>query len=106
MSMLEHLYELRDRIIKCAIAIAVGGVVAWFLYPQIFDILLDPYCRLQGSSLEDCLLLQTEPLEGFSVRLKIAGYGGIAIAMPVLLWQIWRFVTPGLYAQIGRAHVC
>lgn len=99
MSMLEHLYELRDRIIKCAIAIAVGGVVAWFLYPQIFDILLDPYCRLQGSSVEDCLLLQTEPLEGFSVRLKIAGYGGIAIAMPVLLWQIWRFVTPGLYAH-------
>lgn len=53
MSMLEHLYELRDRIIKCAIAIAVGGVVAWFLYPQIFDILLDPYCRLQGSSVDD-----------------------------------------------------
>ncbi|HEY1118449.1 MAG TPA: twin-arginine translocase subunit TatC [Acidimicrobiales bacterium] len=99
MSMLEHLYELRDRIIKCAIAIAVGGVVSWFLYPQIFDILLDPYCRLQGSSVDDCLLLQTEPLEGFSVRLKIAGYGGIALAMPVLLWQIWRFVTPGLYAH-------
>ncbi len=99
MSMLEHLYELRDRIIKCAIAIAVGGVVSWFLYPQIFDILLDPYCRLQGSSVDDCLLLQTEPLEGFSVRLKIAGYGGIAIAMPVLLWQIWRFVTPGLYTH-------
>lgn len=97
MSMLEHLYELRDRIIKCAVAIAVGAVAAWFLYPQIFDILLDPYCDLQGSSVDDCLLLQTEPLEGFSVRLKIAGYGGIALAMPVLLWQIWRFVTPGLY---------
>lgn len=99
MSMLEHLYELRDRIIKCAIAIAIGGVVAWFLYPQIFDLLLDPYCRLQGSSVDDCLLLQTEPLEGFSVRLKIAGYGGVAIAMPVLLWQVWRFVTPGLYTH-------
>ena len=97
MSMLEHLYELRDRIIKSAVAIALGGVVAWFLYPQIFDVLLDPYCRLQGSSVDDCLLLQTEPLEGFSVRLKIAGYGGIALAMPVLLWQVWRFVTPGLY---------
>jgi len=99
MSMLDHLYELRDRIIKCFIAIAIGGVAAWFLYPQIFDILLDPYCRLQGSSPDDCLLLQTEPLEGFSVRLKIAGYGGIALAMPVLLWQVWRFVTPGLYAH-------
>ena len=99
MSMLEHLYELRDRIIKSAIAIAVGAVVAWFLYPQIFEILLDPYCDLQGSSVDDCLLLQTEPLEGFSVRLKIAGYGGIALAMPVLLWQVWRFVTPGLYSH-------
>ena len=99
MSMLEHLYELRDRIIKSAIAIAVGAVVAWFLYPQIFDILLDPYCDLQGSSVDDCLLLQTEPLEGFSVRLKVAGYGGIALAMPVLLWQVWRFVTPGLYSH-------
>jgi sec-independent protein translocase protein TatC len=99
MSMLDHLFELRDRIIKCAIAVAVGGVAAWFLYPQIFDLLLDPYCDLQGASQDDCLLLQTEPLEGFSVRLKIAGYGGIALAMPVLLWQVWRFVTPGLYAH-------
>jgi sec-independent protein translocase protein TatC len=99
MSMLEHLYELRDRIIKCAVAIALGSVVAWFLYPQIFDILLNPYCDLQGANPDDCLLLQTEPLEGFSVRLKIAGYGGIALAMPVLLWQVWRFVTPGLYSH-------
>jgi sec-independent protein translocase protein TatC len=99
MSMLDHLFELRDRIIKCAIAVAIGGVAAWFLYPQIFDLLLNPYCDLQGASQDDCLLLQTEPLEGFSVRLKIAGYGGIALAMPVLLWQVWRFVTPGLYAH-------
>lgn len=97
MSLLEHLTELRDRIVKVALAVAVGAVVAWFLYPQIFDILLDPYCDLQGASVEDCTLLQTEPLEGFSVRLKIAGYGGIALAMPVLLWQVWRFITPGLY---------
>jgi sec-independent protein translocase protein TatC len=99
MSMLEHLYELRDRIIKCAIAIAVGAVVGWFLYPQIYEILLGPYCDLQGAAVDDCRLLQTEPLEGFSVRLKIAGYGGVALAMPVLLWQIWRFVTPGLYTH-------
>ncbi len=97
MSLLEHLSELRDRIVKVAVAVAVGAVVAWFLYPQIFDILLDPYCDLQGASVDDCTLLQTEPLEGFSVRLKVAGYGGIALAMPVLLWQVWRFITPGLY---------
>jgi sec-independent protein translocase protein TatC len=97
MPLLEHLYELRDRIIKVAAAIAVGAVVAWLFYPQLFDLLLDPYCDLQGASVDDCTLLQTEPLEGFSVRLKIAGYGGIALAMPVILWQIWRFITPGLY---------
>ncbi len=97
MSMLEHLAELRDRIIKSALAIAVGAVICWFLYPWISDILVHPYCRLQGAAVDDCRLLQTEPLEGFTIRLKIAGYGGVALAMPVLLWQIWRFVTPGLY---------
>ena len=97
MSMLEHLAELRDRLIKSAAAIALGAVIGWFLYPQIFDLLVDPYCNLQGSTIDDCRLLQTEPLEAFSLRLKMAGYVGIGLAMPVLLWQIWRFVTPGLY---------
>jgi sec-independent protein translocase protein TatC len=97
MPLLDHLYELRDRIVKVMVAVALGAVVGWLLYPQIFDLLLDPYCDLQGASIEDCSLLQTEPLEGFSVRLKIAGYSGIALAMPVILWQVWRFITPGLY---------
>jgi sec-independent protein translocase protein TatC len=99
MPLLEHLYELRDRIIKVAVAVALGATIGWFLYPQIFDLLLDPYCDLQGASVRDCTLLQTEPLEGFSVRLKVAGYAGIAIAMPVILWQVWRFITPGLYSH-------
>ena len=99
MPLLEHLGELRDRLVKVAVAVALGAMISWFLYPQIFDILLDPYCDLQGASVDDCRLLQTEPLEGFSVRLKVAGYGGIALAMPVILWQIWRFITPGLHSH-------
>lgn len=102
MPLLQHLYELRDRIVKVAVAVTLGAIVGWFLYPQIFDILLDPYCDLQGASVDDCTLLQTEPLEGFSVRLKVAGYGGIALAMPVILWQVWRFITPGLYSHEKR----
>ena len=100
--MVEHLGELRDRIIKSVVAIVVGAVACWFLYPAIFDVLVDPYCNLQGSTVDDCRLLQTEPLEAFSIRLKIAGYGGIALAMPVLLWQLWRFVVPGLHANEKR----
>ena len=99
MPLLEHLVELRNRIIKVAIAVALGALVAWAFYPAIFDALLEPYCDLQGAAVSDCTLLQTEPLEGFSVRLKVAGYGGIALAMPVILWQLWRFITPALYAH-------
>ncbi len=99
MPLLEHLVELRNRIIKVGIAVVLGALAAWVLYPQIFDILLEPYCDLQGASVNDCTLLQTEPLEGFSVRLKVAGYGGIALAMPVILWQLWRFITPALYSH-------
>lgn len=50
----------------------------------------------------DCRLLVTDPLEGFGVRIKIAGYGGVALAMPVVLWQEWQFIAPGLYAKEKR----
>ena len=105
MPLLEHLRELRNRIIKVAIALAIGAVIGWFLYDHIFELLRDPYCDLQGSTVADCTLLQTEPLEGFSIRLKMSGYVGIAIAMPVILWQIWQFVTPGLYPHERRYAV-
>ncbi len=97
MPLLEHLSELRDRLVKIAIAVVVGVFAGWFLYPYIFDLLLDPYCDLTADDPENCLLLQTEPLEIFSVRIRIAGYAGVALAMPVILWQVWRFITPGLH---------
>ena len=109
MSLVEHLTELRDRLIKVVIAVVVGMVISFALYPQIFDFLLGPYKDIAaanpGSTVGDGRLLQIDPLEGFSVRMKLAAYGGIAIAMPVILWQIWRFVTPGLYAHERRYAV-
>ncbi|HUW01039.1 MAG TPA: twin-arginine translocase subunit TatC [Acidimicrobiales bacterium] len=96
MSLVEHLTELRDRLIKCVVAVAIGMLLGWILYPWIFETLLDPYCSTLADDVP-CRLQQIEPLEGFSVRLKLAGYSGIAFAMPVILWQIWRFVTPGLH---------
>ncbi len=99
MPLLEHLAELRDRLVKIAIAVVIGVFAGWFIYPYIFELLLDPYCDLTTSNADDCRLLQTEPLEIFSVRIRIAGYTGIALAMPVILWQIWRFITPGLHSH-------
>lgn len=100
--LIEHLIELRRRLLISLAAVAAGSAVAWLLYPVILDALVDPYCRANSG---DCRLLVTDPLEGFSVRIKIAGYGGVALAMPVVLWQVWQFVAPGLYAKEKRYAV-
>jgi sec-independent protein translocase protein TatC len=100
MSLMEHLTELRDRIIKVVLAVVAGMVVSFLLYDWIFDLLIRPYISVAGdTSVTGGKLLAVDPLEGFSVRMKLAAYGGIFLAMPVILWQLWRFVTPGLYAH-------
>ena len=112
MTLVEHLSELRSRLIKSILALAAGGVVCWVFYPFILDLLLQPYCRtfpieervdsgLFGPN-GGCNLFVTDPLEPFSVRLTVAGYGGLGLAMPILLWQVWRFVAPGLYKHEKR----
>ena len=112
MTLVEHLAEFRSRLIKSFLAVAVGGVACWVLYPFILDLLLRPYC--QTFPIEErvdsglfgpgggCNLFVTDPLEPFSVRLTVAGYGGVTLAMPVVLWQTWRFVAPGLYKHEKR----
>ena len=115
MTLMEHLSELRNRLIKSAVTVAAGGVACWIFYPFILDFLLAPYCKtfpveeridsaLFGAD-GGCNLYVTDPLEPFRVRLTVAGYGGMALAMPVLLWQSWRFVAPGLYRQEKRYAV-
>ena len=96
---MEHLRELRDRIIKVAIALAVGMVISFLLYNHIFQVLLGPYKHVaqQHNTLTGGKLILTDPLGGFGIRMKMAAYGGVAIAMPVILWQLWQFITPGLY---------
>ena len=115
MTLMEHLTELRNRLIKSIAAVAVGGIACWILYSYILDFLLVPYC--EASPVADriesqlfgpdggCNLYVTDPLEPFSVRLTVAGYGGLALAMPVVLWQAWRFIAPGLYRQEKRYAV-
>jgi len=106
MTLVEHLTELRKRLVICVVAVAVGMIIGFIAYEWIFEILLHPYKEVvrqdPSTSAIGENLLATDPLEGFSVRMKTSTYAGIAFAMPVILWQIWKFVTPGLYDHEKR----
>ncbi|MEZ5244300.1 MAG: twin-arginine translocase subunit TatC [Acidimicrobiales bacterium] len=98
MSLIEHLTELRRRLVISFVAIAIGAVIGWFAYDWIVDQLLRPYCSIVETD-QECRVVARGPLEFFNVKLTIAGYSGIIMAMPVVLWQVWRFVAPGLYTH-------
>ena len=113
MTLMEHLTELRRRLIISFIAIAVGAIGCWIAYPWILDFLLEPYCRSLPETQrrateitevfgEGCKLYARDPMEQFNIRLTVAGYGGIIFAIPVILWQIWSFIAPGLYSHEKR----
>lgn len=95
MTIWEHLSELRSRLFRSLLAVAIGAVIGWFLYSPVLHWLETPYSEVQPNS----SLIATTPLQAFGLRMKLSVGIGIALAMPVLLWQIWRFVTPGLYPK-------
>ena len=109
MTLVEHLTELRKRLVICVVAVGVGMIAGFLLYDAIIDVLIHPYQELVRarplSSATEGRLLTTDPLEAFGVRMKTSAYAGIAFAMPVILWQVWRFVTPGLYPHEKRYAV-
>jgi sec-independent protein translocase protein TatC len=100
MTLVEHLTELRRRLIICAIAVALGAVVGFVLYGRILHLLSQPYAEVtkgrRGCGKGGCHLVVTDVLAPFVVRLKVSTYSGLIIALPVVLWQVWRFITPGL----------
>ena len=85
-----------------AIGVAVGAIVGWLVYTAVFNFLTHPVVELCEH--HKCLLPKGQfpnanPLDPLSTRVKLSAYIGIAIAMPVILWQLWRFVAPALYAN-------
>jgi sec-independent protein translocase protein TatC len=104
MTLGEHLAELRRRVVISVIAFAVGATVAFIVYPQILHFLQAPYCRVVGPG-HSCALYVTAPLDGLSLRIKLSTYGGMFLASPVYLWELWRFITPGLHANEKRYAV-
>ena len=96
MSFLEHLDELRKRIVNALIAVGVCVVLGFFLIDRISDFLLGPTRRLlpPGSK-----MIYTQPGEAFSFDIQIALIAGVVFAAPVIMYQVWMFIAPGLYAN-------
>lgn len=102
--LMEHLIELRTRLIYSLVAIAVLFVVCFFFASQIFNILLGPFERAVGN-VEDVELIYTAPQEFFFTQLKVALFSAIFLAFPVIAIQIYRFIAPGLYKRERRAFL-
>lgn len=109
MTLVEHLSELRKRLIISVIAIAVCAVIVFIFYDRVLHFLAGPYEQVTrgnkacgGDAQHGCDLIVTDPLAPFLVRLKIAGYGGIALSVPILMWEVWRFIVPALHKRERR----
>jgi sec-independent protein translocase protein TatC len=108
MTLIEHLAELRMRLIRSILAITVGAVLVFAFYDPVLSFLRHPYddvCRTQKNLQGKCAFIFTDPLQGFATRVRVAGYGGLVLALPVVMWQIWQFVTPALRAKEKRYAV-
>jgi sec-independent protein translocase protein TatC len=105
MSLADHLRELRRRVIVSVIAIVVGTIVTFVFHEWLIEILTQPYCDLPAKYRAikgECTLVVGGVLDPFNVTLKLSLYGGLLLASPVWLWQLWQFITPGLYKRERR----
>jgi len=102
MSIMSHLSELRMRIIRACLSIAIGAAIILIFYDQVLHFLTQPYrniCESRPDFNCDGSLYALGPIEGLAARMRIAGYGGIIISVPIILWQLWRFVSPAMSAK-------
>jgi sec-independent protein translocase protein TatC len=105
MSLIDHLRELRNRVVKIAIAVLVGAGVSWGFYNRIWAFIQKPYCQavhfckvgVTGHS-----LVVNGVMDGFYLHMKVAIIAGVIITSPVWLYQLWAFVAPGLYSREKR----
>src|SRR5262252_356890 len=99
MSFLEHLDELRKRIVNSCIAIAVGVVLTFAFIEKIFNFILAPTRRALPPGVK---MIYTQPGEAFSLYITVALIAGVVVAAPYIMLQVWMFIAPGLYAKEKR----
>jgi sec-independent protein translocase protein TatC len=99
----EHLGELRRRLVVAVVAFAVMALVSAIFYEWEFSLLRHPYCEIAGA--HGCTFYVTTALDPLTYRVKLAAFGGLVLSSPVLLWELWRFITPGLRRNEKRYAV-
>jgi sec-independent protein translocase protein TatC len=109
MTVVGHLEELRTRLIVCVVAITIGAIGGWFLYQPVFNLLSNPFCDFIRSHRDlalnprvPCQLAYNSVVEPFLIKIKVVGFLGLVLALPVVLYELWMFVTPGLTARERR----
>jgi len=102
MSLIEHLRELRSRLFKASVAIVIGTVAAWGFYPQIFDLLSQPVnviVEKAQSNGRDVRLVLGGVADAFVLQIKVSVVTSMLVTSPIWIYQLWRFITPGLYRK-------
>src|SRR5688572_87339 len=94
MPLTEHLEELRSRLLRSLVAVAVAAIAAYWFIDPLLALLLEPLHAVGG---EEVKIIGTGVAEAFFTKIKVAVIAGIFLASPILFFQIWRFVAPGLH---------
>ena len=105
MPLMDHLRELRNRVVKIALAVLVGAGASWAFYNRIWSFLQEPYCRaVNGCQLNKFghTLFYSGVTDGFYLHLKVSIIAGAVITSPIWLYQLWAFIAPGLYSREKR----
>jgi sec-independent protein translocase protein TatC len=111
MTLVDHLSELRHRLIVSIAAICVGAVFGWVLFDHVLDLLVNPYCDYIATvprgmrATRDCSLFALGALEPILIKLKLVLFLGLFFALPVLLYQLWAFIVPGLTKRERRMAI-
>ncbi len=103
--LIEHLTELRTRLIHCVLAFIVGMFLCFAIATPIFNFLTNPLCAALIERGQNCDLIFISPQEGFFVAIKVSLFGGFVISFPYIGLQLWRFVAPGLYRTEKNAFL-
>src|SRR5580698_4591663 len=114
MPLMEHIRELRNRVVKMAVAVTIGSGIGWFIYPPVWNFIKRPYCRAQISSpvasalaksagtVGNCHLYVSGIFDPLFLRLQISITVGVILSSPIWLYQLWAFIAPGLYRRERR----